>query len=288
MAEAEALTQFFDLGGQSHRIGRIALEDFDGNGSALAVAEQSVNDLQLPLFSVAGVAQAGERTGVPLEVAARKVVENQRAFMKVACGKSFLDARLAGQEPVHGGVEVVLIGILGQVALLGEGAQTGFRVEGAGGGEFGTREEDAGGNQGHAEIALRARLGAQKTRDAQLAHGGKHGGNVTVRQGAGNAKSRGGGPGGRDLLGFEKTAQALDDAGRPLGKIGDGAVLDLPGVAVGFAKEDAGRGVAVGDALNKHGYLFVSKEQINTILVNNKIGDAIKYTWLHSEDKKGN
>jgi hypothetical protein len=59
------------------------------------------------------------------------------------------------------------------------------------------------------------------------------------------------------LLGFEKAAQALDDAGGPLGKIGDGAVLDLAGVAVGFAQKDAGRGVAVGDALDEHGYVFV-------------------------------
>jgi hypothetical protein len=32
--------------------------------------------------------------------------------------------------------------------------------------------------------------------------------------------------------------------------------------------------------------LLLSQEQIDAILVKNKIGDAIKYTWLHSEDKK--
>ncbi len=75
-----------------------------------------------------------------------------------------------------------------------------------------------------------------------------------MRQGAGDAKSWVGGPGGRELLEFEKTAQTLHEAGWPLGKIGDGAVLDLAGLAVGFAQEDAGRGVTVGYSLNKHGY----------------------------------
>ena len=77
------------------------------------------------------------------------------------------------------------------------------------------------------------------------------------RQGTRDAKIRGRGHGVRVALRFEKAAQTLDDAGRPLGKIGDGAVLDLAGVAVGFAQEDAGRRVAVGDAFDKHGYCFV-------------------------------
>jgi hypothetical protein len=34
-------------------------------------------------------------------------------------------------------------------------------------------------------------------------------------------------------------------------------VLDLAGVAVGFAQENAGRGVAVGDAFDKHGYYLI-------------------------------
>jgi hypothetical protein len=39
------------------------------------------------------------------------------------------------------------------------------------------------------------------------------------------------------------------DAGRvPVGEVGEGAVLDLAMLAIGFAEEKGGRGVAVGDS----------------------------------------
>ncbi len=45
------------------------------------------------------------------------------------------------------------------------------------------------------------------------------------------------------------------EAGRgPLGKIGEGTILDLAVVAEGFAEKEGGRGVAVGDGGNIHDF----------------------------------
>jgi len=46
------------------------------------------------------------------------------------------------------------------------------------------------------------------------------------------------------------------EVGRPLGGVGDGAVLDLSLPAERFAQQDAGWRVAVGNGLDKHGYLL--------------------------------
>jgi len=55
--------------------------------------------------------------------------------------------------------------------------------------------------------------------------------------------------------GLAEPAQSLDEVGRPLGKVGDCAVLDLALPAKRFAQQDAGRRAAVGDARDKYSYL---------------------------------
>ncbi len=47
--------------------------------------------------------------------------------------------------------------------------------------------------------------------------------------------------------GLAEPAQSLDEVGRPLGEVGDGAVLDLAVPAERFAQQDAGRRVAIGE-----------------------------------------
>jgi hypothetical protein len=44
------------------------------------------------------------------------------------------------------------------------------------------------------------------------------------------------------------------------GEFGEGAVLDLAVGASGFAQENAGRGFAVRDSVNKHGYKMQLKK----------------------------
>ena len=46
MVEVEALLELVDLGGQRHRIGGVAVEDLDGDRTAVGRAEQAIDDLQ--------------------------------------------------------------------------------------------------------------------------------------------------------------------------------------------------------------------------------------------------
>ena len=60
--------------------------------------------------------------------------------------------------------------------------------------------------------------------------------------------------GGDQLLALEGAAQHLDGIVGELGQIGQGAGFDLAVLAVAFAQQDSGRGVAVGDAGYVHAY----------------------------------
>ena len=53
---------------------------------------------------------------------------------------------------------------------------------------------------------------------------------------------------------LEQHAQALDERRGPFGEVGQGAFVDLAGVAEGLAQEHGGGRVAVGDAFDVHGY----------------------------------
>ena len=52
---------------------------------------------------------------------------------------------------------------------------------------------------------------------------------------------------------FEKGAKPLDEFGRPVGEIEQRAFFDLTVLAIGFAQEDGGRRVPVGDGFDIHG-----------------------------------
>ena len=52
----------------------------------------------------------------------------------------------------------------------------------------------------------------------------------------------------------EGALEGLDAGGVPVGEIGEGALVDLAVLAEGLAEEDGGRGGAVGDGLDVHGY----------------------------------
>jgi hypothetical protein len=51
---------------------------------------------------------------------------------------------------------------------------------------------------------------------------------------------------------FEDLAESLDLVGRPMGDVGESAVVDLAVLAEALAEEDGGRGVAVGDYGDVH------------------------------------
>ena len=60
--------------------------------------------------------------------------------------------------------------------------------------------------------------------------------------------------GGLVELAPQQAAEGFDADRGPVGEVGEGAVLDLAVVAKGFAQEDGGRGVAVGDGGDIHDF----------------------------------
>jgi hypothetical protein len=127
----------------------------------------------------------------------------------------------------------------------------GIGMEAAGGSEFGGRFEDAGDDHGDNQIAFRATGTRQDGFQKEAAEGAESGGDVTVRSGALNVESVGGGD---ERFAFEDTAEGVDLGGGPRGEVGEGAFDDFGALAEALAEKDGGRGVAVGDRFDVHGY----------------------------------
>ena len=106
-----SVAHLVDLGQQGLGIARVALEDRHRHGDALLVGQQAVVDLELPFLAVAVVSQLGQGTGHALEVARRQVVERKAAVIQVTGCQLLLDMGLTFQQPVHGLVQFVLIGL---------------------------------------------------------------------------------------------------------------------------------------------------------------------------------
>jgi hypothetical protein len=78
---------------------------------------------------------------------------------------------------------------------------------------------------------------------------------MAVRQGAADGEDLWGGWGRDDGAALEEGLEALDQVGGPVGKVAQGALLDLGALAIGLAQQDGGRRVAVGDSLDVHGHM---------------------------------
>ena len=161
----------------------------------------------------------------------------------MAPGQALLDGILALQQPAHGAVEEVFAEV-GKAEERGQGIGSGGGLEAAGGGELGAGVSETGDDQGHHQIALRAGR-TQTAIQADLAQGVEEGSDVAVGLGANDVK--GIFEAGDDGALLEQDAQPLDQFGRPLGEIGEGAFLDLAVLAVGLAQENGRGGLAVGE-----------------------------------------
>src|SRR5690606_13725462 len=91
VVDAKALAELLDLRLQGARIPGVSLEDLDGNGATLRVAEQTEVDLQLPFLPVSGVAELGEWAIPPLDVGRAEVVENDTPLVEVLLGEGSFD-----------------------------------------------------------------------------------------------------------------------------------------------------------------------------------------------------
>ena len=93
------------------------------------------------MVSVASVAALGQRAAAPFHVARRHVVEHERAVGEMALRQSGLDGGLALQQPVQGGVELVLID-LAEIKPRAKAGGGGCRGKCASGGQLGCGFED--------------------------------------------------------------------------------------------------------------------------------------------------
>jgi hypothetical protein len=161
---------------------------------------------------------------------------------------------LLRQQPVHGGIEFILgRGI--EMEEFGERAAEGIGVKGTGGGEFGSRFENAGNDHGHDQIELAAGMFVDEGVEVQTVQGTEDGGHVAMGAGADDVEGlrQRGAEGSRA---FQDGAECVDFGRRPMGDVGEGAVEDLAVEAEGFAEEDGRRGVAVGYGGDVHAYII--------------------------------
>ena len=241
----EALAQLQDLVHDGVRVGGVAGIGFDRDRGSARRAQHGVDDLGLAALAVAVVAETRQRTGAPLVVAPAHVGEHRRAFVQVALGETALDARLAGEQPVHRLVQVVLVGAA-QVELLGQRGG----LPPPGGGELRGGVEQPSHDHGQDPVALGRALRGDEPVQAQAPGHGEQGVDVAMGEGAFDGE---GVFGADEALSLEHPAKALDLLRGPVGEVRQGAFADPTAFAPAFSKEHRGPGVAVGDGFNVHG-----------------------------------
>ncbi len=170
----------------------------------------------------------------------------------MALGQPLLDARLPLQQPVHRLIQFVLVDVA-EAERRAQGRHRALGRQGAGGGQLRLRVDDAGGEQGHGQVAGAAGAAGEQGGQGELLQRAHDGGDMAV----GQAAQAGEGLVGRDeALAAQDPAQRLDGGGGQLGEVGEGAFFDAAAVAVGLAEEDGWGRVAVGHALYVHGYNY--------------------------------
>src|SRR6516225_3413011 len=167
----------------------------------------------------------------------------------MARGEFVFGPRLPAQQPVHGGIKVILVHRI-PPAQHAERTGGSLLVQTARRGELGSRVENARHDEGAYQIAFRRSRARQVGFEADAAHSAKRRGDVAVGQGALDLQ----GIGERDQgLSFEDAAEGIDLSGGPVGEIREGALDDFLAHPRGLAEEHGGRGVAIGDDVDVHG-----------------------------------
>src|ERR1700726_3634626 len=224
MVESEALLQLGHLTGEGRRVCSAAREDLDCHGTAVAGAEQPIDDLPFAAFAVTAVTELGERTATAFQVARRHVVEHQCAAAEMSFGEGRLDRRLAYRQPVECPIELVLID-QPETELLAKAGSRGVRRQRPGGGKLGPGIEDAADHQGQDEVAAAVAVRAEQPIEADLARCAEGRVDMTMRQRAddGNGLLVPGNNG----AAFEQCLEAGDPLVRPVGEVQERALLDL-------------------------------------------------------------
>jgi hypothetical protein len=92
--------------------------------------------------------------------------------------------------------------------------------------------------------------------EPDLAERSEDGGDMAVGQRAADGEDLRGGRGRDDGPALEEGLEALEEFGRPVGEVEEGALLDLSALAVGLAQQDGRGRAAVGNDLDVHGYIM--------------------------------
>ena len=133
----------------------------------------------------------------------------------------------------------------------------GIAMKPASGSQLGGRLDDAGNDHGDDEIALTAGSRVEDGIQLQVAQATENRGDMAVRKGAGDAEGIGQRRGGCSRQGASQgQAEGLNLIGTEMGDVGEGASFDLPALAIGFAEEDGGRGVAIRNGRHVHAYII--------------------------------
>jgi hypothetical protein len=154
-------------------------------------------------------------------------------------GQRVLDRLLPAVQVVHRRVQVILIAAA-QVQDLAQRCGRGLAAQPAGDGQLGVRRDHLRGRHRGHQVPVPGRHRVDQLLQAQLAGRAEHGGDVAVRQAAGDLERLVEGGGGRRLA-FQHPGQGLDLDLGPGRQVGQGPVLDLAVLAVAFPQQDRGR-----------------------------------------------
>ncbi len=161
-----------------------------------------------------------------------------------------LDLGLAFEQPVEGGVELVLVDGR-QAERDAQAGGGGRRIERLGRGQLRDRADQAYDDHGDDEIAAAIAGRSQHPVEADPAQRAERRRDVAVRQrpfdGDGGLARR------PDGAALEQRPQSLDPLTRPVAEVEQGPLLDLVTLAIALAQEDGRRRAAVGDRLDIHG-----------------------------------
>ena len=153
------------------------------------------------------------------------------------------------QQPVQGGVELVLIDLAEIKARAKAGG--GAAGESARARPAGMRVRGPADQECKNEIAAAIVVGAKDPIEPDPAGGAESGGDVAVRQGADDGE--GFAPGRDDSAASEHAAQTFDVGGGPVREVAEGTFTDLSTLAIAFAQQDGRGRVPVGDGFDIHG-----------------------------------
>ena len=245
--------QLADLIGERARIAEIAFEHLDGDRAALRRAQETEDDLRPVAAMIAAVAELRQFAAPPLQIARGDVVEHEHAVLEVALGEDLLDAGLAAAQKVEGGVELVLVDLGPEAEHGAERVGGGRLAELARGRELGGRLDDPRHDHGEDQLGPALRPLRQHLVEPEPAHRPEHGGDMAVRQRAGDLEALGGER--HEGLPGQHPAQALDLRLRPVGDVGERARLDLAALAIALAQQDGGRRNRGWDARDVHDQL---------------------------------